>query len=162
MLQPANPIKASALWFTPLCDEVYRKIAIWDAMYWIGEIHSTRKWVNPTSVQVEDKPTRMAHDIPFREIELDHLVRIVEALRPNSPLAIEVKEIKRLWKFGRPLHGYKLVRSYWSKIQLPSGIHRTVTVAFYPEHVKEILAVLNEAKAGQKDNARPGKDLFEE
>lgn len=161
MLQEANPTKAKALWFTPICDEVYRKIAIWDQFYWMGEIHSTRKWMNPASVQVEDKPTRMAHDIPFREIDLDHLVRIFEELRPKSPLAEEIRSLRKLWRFGKPVHGPRFSKGYWNKINLPAGLHRVIIVAFYPEHVKEILTVLLEAKTGQKV-VREGKDLFEE
>lgn len=170
MLQ-TNPKIANALWFSPICNELQGKIALWNAAYWYGEIHSTRKWLNPTSGQVEDKPTRMAHEIPLREIELDHLIRIVESLRPNSEIISELKEIKKIWKYGKPIKGFRFQKSYWSNFILPSGIHRILTMCFYPEHIKEILAILEEAKTGQKalvietaiEKAKEaGKELFEE
>jgi len=148
-----------------VCDELLLKIAIWNQAYWFGEVHSTRKWMNPKSGLVEDKPTKTAHDIPFREIELDHLVRFMEALRPNSPLLEEIAELKKVLKYGKPVQGYRYTTSYWSKITLPKGIHRVITMCFYPEHVKEILSILEEAKTGQKSAAEAklsGKDLFEE
>ncbi len=123
--------------------------------------------MNPQSGLIEDKPTKTAHDIPFREIELEHLVRLMEALRPNSPLLEEVTKIKNLWKYGKPLKCILYAKSYWAKIKLPKGIHRVITVCFYPDHVEEILSILSEAKTGQKLAAiefgrRPNKELFEE
>lgn len=167
----ASPRKANPLWFTPICDEVARKIAIWDKAYWLGEIHSTRQWLNPKSGDVENKPTRMAHDMPWRDVELDHLIRVIGSLRPDTPLLKELEEVRSIWKYGKPVMGFRLMKSYWSQIQLPKGIHRVLTMAFYPEHVKEILAILEEAKTGQKsasleaavEQARQeGKELFEE
>lgn len=160
-----------ALWFRGVCDELEMKIRIWDGAYWYGNVHSTRKWCDPKDGHVIDKPTRMAHEIPFRELELDHLVRIVESLQPNTPMVEELKEVKKLWKYGKPVRGYRYAKSYWSKIVLPQGAHRVVTMAFYPEHVKEILAILVEAKTGKKvatietsvaAKKQEGKDLFEE
>lgn len=163
--------KVNPLWFTPICDEVHRKIAIWNQAYNLGEVHSTRQWLNPKSGSPEDMPTRFAHKIPLRQVELEHLIRITESLRPGSTLLDELKEIQSVWRYGKPIQGYRFNYSYWSKIQLPAGLHRAMTLAFYPEHVKEILDLLTEAKTGQKAASADalisakkteGKDLFEE
>lgn len=172
MPQTANHIKASSpLWFAGICDDLLAKVAIWNQAYWYGEIHSTRKWLDPKTGQVVDKPTRMAHWIPFKELELDHLIRIVGILRPGSDLVRELEDVKKVWKYGKPVQGYRYMRSYWSKVNLPQGLHRVIVMCFYPEHVKDILAMLVEAKTGQKSSAldtaveaakQAGKDLFEE
>jgi len=155
--------KDNALWFTGVCDDLHRKILIWNQAYWYGEVHSTRQWLDPSSGKPEDKPVKMAHKIPFREVELEHLVRIIESLRPNSALATELKEIKSVWKYAKAVRGFRFLHSYWSKVPLPSGLHRSVTLIFYPEHVKEIISILQEAKTGQKAETKSSdKDMFEE
>lgn len=163
--------KPAALWYAGPCDDLLSKIIIWDQAYWMGEVHSTRKWLDPLK-GVIDKPTRMAHYIPFREIELDHLLRIVRVMRPDSELLSELEAVRKIWKYGKPVSGYRYMRSYWSKVSLPSpGMHRVIIMAFYPEHVKDILALLTEAKTGQKSSKlelaveearKAGKELFEQ
>lgn len=172
MLHPVKQKRVSALWFAGVCDDLYRKIAVWDFAYWNGgEVYATRLWLNPLSGQTEPKPVKMAHDVPFRELELDHLVRLLKALRPNTPMLEEWEKIRKVWKYGKAVQGYYFHKSYWCRIPLPSGIHRVVTVVFYPEHVKELVAILEEAKTGQKSASleaavekakQAGKDLFEE
>lgn len=159
----ANPKKANALWFAGVCDELYQKIALWNQCYWTGgEVHSTRLWMDPKIGQPVPKPTRMAHRVPLREIELDHLLRIVEALRPGTPLLEELQQVRKIWKYAKPVKGYVFSCGYWSRVPLPHGMHRSITLAFYPEHVKEMVDILQEAKTGQKPIKPDGKDIFEE
>jgi hypothetical protein len=165
-------MKRGNLWFLGVCDELYRKIKLWDAFYWTGgDVHSTRQWLNPLNAQIEPKPTKMAHYIPFREIELDHLIRILEALRPNTPILEEWGKIRKLWKYGKSVQGYVYHKSYWSRVPLPQGIHKVLIIVFYEEHVKELIAILEEARTGQKSAAleaavekakQAGKELLEE
>lgn len=171
MPQMANHTRANPIWYTGICDDLYKKIAIWKSAYWVGEVHSTRSWLDPKSGQPVDKPTRMAHRVPFREIELDHLLRITEQLKPNSPLLEELREIRKMWKYAKPIQGFRYMHSYWSKVPLPAGLHRSITLAFYPEHVNEIFDMLVEAKSGQKaqtadaaisSKRSEGKDIFEQ
>lgn len=171
MFRVAKPKpKATALWFTGICDELFVKIAIWYKAYWFGDTHSTRKFLEKVG-QVVDKPVKTAHHLPFREVELEHLIRILEALRPRSAMLEEWQKIRKLWKSGKPIRTRTYERGYWSKILLPVGLHRVVIVAFYDEHVKELLEILNEAKTGQKaatldritaEKKSEGKDIFEE
>lgn len=166
----ASPKKANSPWFVPVCDELYLKVALWDEAYKFGEVHSTCQYLEKDG-QVINKPTRYAHRIPFRLVELEHLIRIIEDLKPGSTLVEELEQVKAVWKYGKPVMGNRYMLSYWSKIILPHGVHRLVTLAFYPEHVKEIRNILKEAKTGQTNAAleqimeekkQAGKDLFEE
>lgn len=169
--QPTRVKTVAPLWYAGVCDELYQKIAMWQSAYWYGMPHSTMKWVNPKGLKVEDKPVKIAHQIPFREIELDNLIRILTALRPNTPMMEEWQTIRKLWKNGKPIVGRTYNKSYWSKLLLPNGLHRVLTVVFYDEHVKELLDILYEAKSGQKaatldtitaERKAEGKDIFEE
>jgi hypothetical protein len=164
-------VSSQPLWFAGICDEVLLKVVLWESAYWLGEVHSTRQWLNPKTAQIEDKPTRCAHQVPLRLQEIEHLVRIVETLRPGTKLVEELKEVQKIWKYGKPVQGYVYHYGYWSRVNLPKGIHRVVTLAFYPEHVTELLDILKEAKTGQKKASidaaitkkkEEGKDLFEE
>lgn len=83
----------------------------------------------------------------------------------------ELKEVQKIWKYGKPVQGYSFHQGYWARLNLPKGIHRIITLAFYPEHVTELLDILKEAKTGQKKASidaaiekrkEEGKDLFEE
>lgn len=160
------------MWYHGICDELLQKIALWNQTYWsCGEVHSTRKWLDPKSGQVQDKPTKVAHTIPFREVELEHLCRIVNSSRPGSQLSKELDGIRSIWRNGKPVVGNRYNKSFWSVVQLPTGIHRLITVCFYQEHVKEILEILSKARDGQKAETidmqlqtakESGKDLFEE
>lgn len=170
MHQSAATKKASPLWFGGVCDDLLFKVMIWGRAYWRGEVHSTRQFLELDG-RVVDKPTKMAHDIPFREVELDHLVRIGQALKPDSPLLEELIRIKGMWKNGKAVRGNKYFRNYWAKVNLPTGIHKVITLAFYPEHVNEIVNMLKQAKTGQRsttlekivqERQEQGKDLFEE
>jgi len=158
--QVESPKRANGLWFKGVCDELYLKIAAWDKAYWFGMVHSTRKWLDPANGQVIDKPTKMAHEIPFREVELEHLSRIANELRSGSQLAEELKNLCVLWQHGRAVKGHKFSKGYWAAISLPPGLHRVITVAFYPEHVKDILYLLDEAR-GDSVRRAEGKELFE-
>lgn len=117
--------------------------------------------------ELKDMIMKCAHEIPFREIELNHLIKIISVLRPGTLLLEELIKIKDLWKYGKAVRGYKYQKGYWSRINLPqsNGIYRILVVAFYQEHVKEILRILQEAKTGKKveDTIKEsGKELFEE
>lgn len=138
---------------------------MWDQFYWSGgEVHSTRDWMNPTTMQIEPKPTKMAHCIPFRDIELEHLLRILESKASGTPMLEEWQNIKKIWKYGKAVQGYVYQKSYWSRVQLPQGMHKVLTIVFYPEHIKELISILEETKTGKKKIAakREGKELLEE
>jgi len=161
-VQTESATKGNPIWFKGIDDELYAKIQLWQKLYWSGEVHSTRKFMTPQGVV--DKPTKTVHYIPFRYVELDRLVMILEALRPNTPILEEWRRIRSMFHSAKPLTYLPYIKSYWGKARLPRGIHRVFTLAFFPEHVNEILSILNEAKTGQAIQAAEarGKDLFEQ
>lgn len=168
MPQTVEPTRDN-VWYKGICDELLFKVALWEAAYWTGgSVHSTRQWLDPRLGKPVDKPVKMAHFLPFREVELEHLVRIVEALKPGTPMVDEVRQLKAIWHSGKAVVGRRYPKTYWTNVILPPGIHRVITVAFYPEHVTELVKILNEAKTGKKadefwkQQKEAGKDLFEQ
>lgn len=165
------------LWFSPLCDVVLSRLLAWEACYTEipgyliklpllkqrtrvsfrvkVELISTRKFMDGIK-GVVDRPTAFVHWIPWTQIELDHLVRIVSALRPKSPIEEIVVRMREIWT-KQP--GVML-----------SGGYRVLELASYQEAIKTMIQILLEAKNGtatqklsetQKHQASQGKDLFE-
>ena len=144
---------AQPLWYAGVCDSIMKKIEYWVRHYKKGELAATRKYLDPIG-GVIDMPTKYAVKLPWKKIELEHLIRIMNTLRPNTPLTEEIQQLEGVWKHGT---------------LLPGG-SRVMTLVFYPEHVQEIHKVLLEAKTGQKSatldellkqKQTAGKDLFE-
>ena len=87
----------AGLWFKPVCDDLLGKIHRWWVNYERGEIFSTREWLDREGNKV-DKPTRYAYRIPFRPLEIQHLVSILEALAPTNSLTKDMKELHESMK----------------------------------------------------------------
>lgn len=158
-----------AIWYAGICDQLLLKINMWFAFYNKGEVATTRDYLDIRK-GVIPKATSYAHKIPFRLEELEQLVRITSRMRPNTALLEELTIIKDKWKLGKPVNGNLYASSYWTHVILPPGIHRVVTLIFFPEHVTEIRNILIEAKTGQKNMGikeqldkvkETGKDIFE-
>lgn len=138
----------SSLWFSPVCDDLLKRILIWVAMYEQGEVHTTREWVSPIDGSVIDKPTKYAHKIPWKESELGHLVRIMQEHDPKLPLTGDLEKVHRMWRSG----------------QMMTGGYRVLTLIFYKADLEDILKVLYKAKHGEPDlaiEAQPGKEMFQ-
>lgn len=141
-----------SFWFTPVCDDLLRTIAIWYASYERGDVESDRKWLNLDGVIV-NRPTRYAHQLTFKPIELVYLVRIMTALAPKSEVTAEVTKLQAGLRRGQ---------------LLPGGAYR-ITVAYWKEDIQEILEALVRAKRGETEpfdltlekQKRDGKELFE-
>lgn len=138
-----------SLWFSPICDDILKRFLIWIATYQVGEIHSTREWVSPQDGSVQDKPTKYAHRVPWKEMELRYLTRILRDSNPQSHLTADFEEVLKLWKFG----------------QLTTGGYRIMTLAFYKEDLEDVVKMLLKAKGIASDSiqdaAVPGKELFQ-
>jgi hypothetical protein len=140
------------LWFRPVCDELYHTVARWYTTYETGEVESHRKWLNLDGVIV-DRPTRYAHRIAFKPIEVQHLATIMTALAPASDVTKEVLKLQTGLRRGRLLPGGKYV----------------VTIAWWKQDLREILEVLLQAQRGAtttleqtlEKQKQAGKDLFE-
>ena len=152
----------AVLWFKPVCDDLLGKIHRWWVNYERGEIFSTREWLDREGNKV-DKPTRYAYRIPFRPLEIQHLVSILEALAPANSLTKDMKELHESMK-----HRFINLNLKNRPRLLPTG-EWMVTLAWYKADIEEVLTLLLEAKSGKsqtieslaEQQKEQGKDLFE-
>jgi hypothetical protein len=152
----------AGLWFKPVCDDLLGKIHRWWVNYERGEIFSTREWLDREGNKV-DKPTRYAYRIPFRPLEIQHLVSILEALAPTNSLTKDMKELHESMK-----HRFTNLNLKNRPRLLPTGVWM-VTLAWYKADIEEVLTLLLEAKSGKSQTIESlaerqkeqGKDLFE-
>jgi len=152
----------AGLWFKPVCDDLLGKIHRWWVNYERGEIFSTREWLDREGNKV-DKPTRYAYRIPFRPLEIQHLVSILEALAPANSLTKDMKELHESMK-----HRFINLNLKNRPRLLPTG-EWMVTLAWYKADIEEVLTLLLEAKSGKsrtiesltEQQKEQGKDLFE-
>jgi hypothetical protein len=143
----------ATVWFSGVCDSVLSKVYTWHKVYEQGEVCKDQDYLNVDGVVVK-KPTMYAHRIGWTQPELEHLIRIVKDLRPQDPILGEVTRLRALWRHGKLVYGG----------------NRILTLAFYKEHVKLLLDILQEAKTGQtaakidqviEQRRKEGKDLFQ-
>lgn len=135
-------------WFRPVCDDLLRIIVSWHANYERGEVESDRKWLNLDGVVV-DRPTRYAHRIAFRPIEVEYLLQIMRLYAPQSEVINELVKLSIGLRRGRLLPGGRYL----------------VTIAYWKQDLREMLVALLTARDGQVvEIGKPrtdGKDLFE-
>ena len=152
----------AGLWFKPVCDDLLGKIHRWWVNYERGEIFSTREWLDREGNKV-DKPTRYAYRIPFRPLEIQHLVSILEVLAPANSLTKDMKELHESMK-----HRFINLNLKNRPRLLPTG-EWMITLAWYKADIEEVLTLLLEAKSGKsqtieslaEQQKEQGKDLFE-
>jgi hypothetical protein len=141
-----------SFWFTPVCEDLLRTLAVVHADYERGEVESTRPWLNLDGVIV-DRPTRYAHRVAFKPVELQHLLTIMQMLAPASDVTKEVVKLHAGLRRGRLLPGGKYL----------------VTIAYWKQDLREILEILLRARNGETEpidqalakQKQSGKDLFE-
>jgi hypothetical protein len=127
MAEPNQP-----LWFAGVCDRLLAKVQWWFTNYEKGEISRTRKALDMGG-KVVDVPLQYLHAMPFRQQEVDHLVRITAELRPKQAGLLELLRVLQ-----RDLKKYRL---------LGTG-ERLAPLPFYKQDVKDMLDALLDAKAG--------------
>lgn len=125
----SNPV-----WYAGVCDELLYRFQVWRKNWVNGEVAATR----PALIRdkIEDIPTKMACRVAFKKVHFEHLVRILEAVKPDWALTVWAKEV--LAGIDR---GKLLPFSY-----------REITLVTYYEDVDEICKILEEAKDGKKDD----------
>ena len=119
-------------WYTPVCDNLLRKIGNWYFAYERSDVAATRKWVNPAG-RVVYKPGPWANRIPFNPTELDHLIRILETTAKTPGLVDYYKGVKNGLKRGK----------------LIPGEDYEVILNLRVEEVEETLQCLMKAKTGE-------------
>ena len=142
----------TALWFSPICDQVLAKLVHWYRAYETGEVFATREWLNLDGIKT-DRPTKYLHRIGFKTAELRHLVRILAEQAPGSHLALD---------FEKVLAGLRRGQLY------PGGVY-VVKLAFYRDDIREVVALMMRAKGDRSQKLEEvllrqneqGKDLFE-
>lgn len=144
-----------AIWYSGICDVLLTRVQFWYKNYEFGEVCKDQDYLSLEG-EVQKKPTMYAYKMPWSKIELSHLVRIMQESNPNSDLTKEVAKLPEIWKRGQ-------------RVPVP-GEYRMMTLAFYKEHVKEILDTLLQTKSNTtsspideviKQRKEAGKDLFE-
>jgi hypothetical protein len=139
-------------WYTPVCDNVLRKIANWYFTYRRGDPAASRPWVNMDG-RVVDRVTKYANRIRFKPNELDHLIRILDALAKTRELVDFYRKVRGGLKRGK---------------LLPGGEYEVILDA-YIQDVEETLEALVRAKTGRlqsiediaKEQMSKGKMPFE-
>ena len=140
------------MWYSPVCDDILRKVIAWYVHYRRGDPAATRAWVSLDG-RVVDKVTRWANRIRFKPNELDHLIRILDALAPTPALVDFFRKVRAGLKCGK---------------LLPGGEYEVILNA-YIQDVEETLQALLRAKTGQlksiedlvKEQTDQGKSPFE-
>ena len=141
-----------ATWFVPVCDAVMAKVQHWLNAYERGEESADRKFVTMNG-RIVDRVTMYAHKLLLKPLEVDHLVRLLNALAEHQELTADFRKVRAGMMRGR-LH--------------PGGFYE-VTLNFYKQDVAEILDVLKRAKSGKlktldqlvKERTDEGKGVFE-
>lgn len=124
---------SETLWFAGVCDSLLAKCERWLSGYETGEVSRTRPFMDERTCAVIDKPVQFAHRIAWHPREIDYLVKIMEAAKPDAALTIDLRVVQR---------GLKRTR------QLPGGLY-LATMVFWRDDVDEIVKALRSAKAGK-------------
>ncbi len=119
-------------WYTPVCDDLLRKVANWYLTYRRGDPAASRPWINMSGRTV-DRVTKYANRIRFKPNELDHLIRILDALAKTRELVDFYRKVKAGLRRGK---------------LLPGGEYEVILDA-YPQDVEETLEALVRAKTGK-------------
>ena len=97
-----------ALWFAGVCDSLLAKVQAWLATYEQGEVARTRPFLELDG-RVADRPTQYAHKIPWRQAEIDAMVRFLEAAKPESSLTADMRVVQKGLRRSRQLPGSQFV-----------------------------------------------------
>jgi hypothetical protein len=114
---------------------VIRKVFLWHANYKRGDPSASRGWINIEG-RVVDKVTKYANRVRFKPAELDHLIRILDALAPTRELVEYFRAVRKGIRRGK---------------LLPGGEYEIVLNA-YKQDVEETLNALVKAKTGRTNN----------
>lgn len=149
----SNPIPIKdPTWYRPVCDVVEAKIKHWFDFYERGEESGSRPWITMNG-RIVDRITRYAHKLAFKPFEVDHLVRLLDALAEHPELADDFRTVRKCLANGQPIRNGEYI----------------VTLNFAKADVLEILNVLIRARTGKlktieqitTEQTAAGKGIFE-
>jgi hypothetical protein len=145
-------------WYTPVCDTVLKKIYRWGTNYHQGDPSADRPFMNMNG-RITDRITRHANVLRFTQNEIDHLVRLLDAVASDDPLSTERLLVNHVEGIQAGLKKGKL---------LPGGEYEIV-LDDYLQDVMELFNMLVRAKNGvsktvgdlAQENIKQGKSPFE-
>jgi hypothetical protein len=112
---------------------MFLKVLDWQRRWETGAVAATRPFLGQDGA-VEDVVTKRAVKVAWHPVELDHLVRILLAQRPNWEFSMDLERFRT--------HGFRLGR-------LLVGKRRMVEMICFKEDLVEIVQALTEARFGQ-------------
>ena len=144
---------SKVLWYAGVCDQALNRITSWYRYYNQGEIFGTRPRLSANAAEIETVTTVRRHYLQWHTEELDHLIRMVEALRPKWRVTLMLQKTREMLKIGR----------------LCPGGARLVAMDFYKQDVADLLSLLQEVRSGKKESLsglleeqrQKGKDIWE-
>ena len=117
------------------------KVLDWQRRWDSGAVAATRPFLGHDG-DVQNVVTQRAVRVAWRPAELDHLVRILTALKPGWELTSSMQQFRG---------------SIWARGRLLTGNQRESVMVTYKKDVEEILEVLGKARTGSS-----GKTIQEE
>jgi hypothetical protein len=122
---------------------------------------ATRPYLDQSFQQI-DVPVLYAHEVPWRQNELEHLVRILTAMKPEWAIT---KDFQRML-------GIVKNRAIWKKyekLMKRRGDLFILTLVFEKNDIRELVLVLTEARDGRRgtneellaEKQQAGKDIWE-
>jgi hypothetical protein len=119
------------------------RVQAWHTNYTQGEVYASRMYLS-TKFEKQDIPVLYAHDVPWRQDELEHLVRILTAVKPKWTITIDFERILAMVRN----------RSKWKKneemVKFRDGFF-IVTSVFEEPDLKELCLTLKEVRDGRRD-----------
>ena len=122
-----------ALWTKGVCDSMLVKMLDWKRRWPAGAVAATREFLHKTG-SLEGVPTKRAVKVAWHPKELEHLIRILKAAKPEWQFVVDLEEFHN--------SGFRRGRL------LPGGLFLTDMVA-YGEDLDEMLEILVNASAGR-------------
>jgi hypothetical protein len=144
----------NVLWVSPSCDQMLAVFTFVLKNYDKGKVAKTRKWIDPTTHRVEDKPTCYAHNFMFKPLELKYLCNVMQALEPKATITDDLVKLRD--------------NLSTSGVLKPGGKYQ-VTLVYYEQDYQLITQALTKAKTGKavkldeivEGQRKEGKELFE-
>lgn len=122
-----------ALWTKGVCDSMLVKVLDWKRRWPAGAVAATREFMHKTG-SLEGIPTKRAVKVAWHPKELEHLIRILKAAKPEWEFVVDLEKF-----YGSEFRRGRL---------LPGGLFLTDMVA-YGEDLDEMLEILVNARAGR-------------
>lgn len=123
---------SEALWYAGVCDSMLAKVDSWLRAWPRGEVFATREGWTIEGGKFELVTGRLLY-VPFTRPELEHLIRILDSLKPN-------------WTFTAYL---KVKLSHFGSFRLMPGNQRLVPMESGDEPLQQTLELLIAAKTGK-------------